>query len=142
MLDVAFRDIGLGFIIAGILGLALVVNPKSPLRKYLVSTTELGVIIELNQPPQVTNNQIIIPVGLNALSDIRIDKIDLRVGRRKLTSDWKPKSIQCYEPEIRYFPRPNWLYRGKHEAYLKAYTPDGFSKSKKFTINVETDYEE
>ena len=141
MLDAAYQwNIGLVLVIIGAIWGFLFVNPRSPVRKYCWSVSgKLGVVLIYNGRHNVGvgDSYLSVYVGLRALSDVQVDKINLRIMRKRLLSDWKPKVIQGDNSQIINFPRPSWLHRGEYEAYLIAYTPDGFSKSEKFLVKVD-----
>ena len=75
---------------------------------------------------------------LIAQSIIRVNRIVIKIGCRGIASDdWKPCDVTADEEKYVNFNRPNWLSAGKHEAKLIAFTPEGYSKSKKFIIEVK-----
>ncbi|MBA7644839.1 hypothetical protein ES703_52586 [subsurface metagenome] len=122
-------------IFAGIWWL-LFVNPKSPVRsRWWSISNRLG--ITPTGEPRVYKEYLAIRVALIAMPDIQIDRISLRIGCKHLLSDWQPKLIRGDEGLYINFPRPTWLRKGQYEACLIAYTPDGLSKSRKFSIGVD-----
>jgi hypothetical protein len=62
--------------------------------------------------------------------------ITRKIGRKQLSSDWKPTRVEADESKYVYFAKPDWLNIGEYKARLIAYTPDGFSKSEKFIVKV------
>ena len=133
------------FFIAGALVMSLFVNPKSPLRKHCYQIPgKLGVQIvnDGRNNINVSGEYLTIYLGLRAIVDIKVDKVDLKIGHKKpLPSDWKPRVIQGDETRYINFQRPSWLGKGKHQAYLVAYTPEGFSKSNRFIVETGSEYE-
>lgn len=129
------------FVVASILAF-LFVNPKSPVRRRWWSiSNRLGIVL-INYGPTknivgIGDKYLTIHVGLRAISDIQVDKIELKIGRNSLLSDWKSSVIQGDEPRYINFTRPNWLRKGQYKSHLVARTPDGFSKSKKFPVKVD-----
>jgi hypothetical protein len=129
--------IGIGFfVLAGVLGI-LFVNPKSPIRSRCWSVgNKLGVTII--RPATGNRQSLTVYEGLRALSPIRVDKIRLSIGRKKIIADdWESHEVAGDESRYIYFDRPKWLYSGEYSARLIAYTPEGYSKSDKFTLRVK-----
>ena len=128
------------FVVASILAF-LFVNPKSPVRRQWWSVSNRLGIVLMNLPTKnivgIGDKYLTIHVGLRAISDIQVDKIELKIGRNSLLSDWKSSVIQGDEPRYINFTRPNWLRKGQYKSHLVARTPDGFSKSKKFLVKVD-----
>ena len=118
----------------------LFVNPKSPVRKIWLSTSKLGItpadgsVFGIN----INEENFTIRVGLVAVPAIRVDRISLKIGRIKVwASNWKPMDIKAVEAPYVTFPKPHQLGKGQYYAKLKAYTPEGFSKSNQFLIKVD-----
>jgi len=115
----------------------LFVYPKSPVRKYWWSVSgKLGVVHIRNVG--ITNRDLTIFVGFRAVSVIQIDKIVLKIGRKQLLSDWEPRRVKADESCYIKFTRQNWLCAGEYNVRVIAYTPDGFSKSEKFPLTVDS----
>lgn len=129
-------QLGIGLIaIAGILGF-LFVYSKSPVRRRWWSiSNKLGVKVLGNV--RVNNSSIEIEVGYVAVPSVQVDAIKLRIRRQPLECDWECQTIEATGRLYVKCPRPSWLRKGQYEACLIAYTPDGFSKSKKFSIRVD-----
>jgi hypothetical protein len=126
------------FVVASILAF-LFICPKSPVRRRCLSvSSRLGIVL-IKSPTivRIGDKYLTIHVGLRAISDIQVDKIELKIGRNSLLSDWKSSEIQGDESRYINFTRPNWLCKGQYEAYLVTYTPDGTSKSEKFPVKVD-----
>ena len=117
----------------------LFVNPKSPVRKYWWSVSDKLVITTSEEPgykPKI-NEYVSIWVELITWSGITVDRVVMKIGRKAITSpDWKSHSVIHQEHKFHDFKRPTWLNAGKHRARLIAYTPEGYSKSREFMIEV------
>lgn len=94
--------------------------------------------ITIIAPPKGNKQYLTVYGGLRTLSPIKVEKIVLSIKGEKLTSwDWKPHIVTGDEPRYMDFYRPEWLRSGDYSARLIAYTPDGYSKSEKFTLEVK-----
>ena len=133
--------IGIGcLILAGVWGILFVFN-KSPIRKWCWSVSDIISIEIINYagfPPQGNKKYLTVYNKLRASSPIKVDKVLLSMGRRKIIPlDWKSSKVSGDESEgYISFKRPERLRSGKHSARLIAYTPYGYSKSEVFTIEV------
>ncbi len=118
----------------------LFVNPISPVKKYWWSA--LGKLtFMINQDPghraKANNEYISVWAALVSWQGIMVDRLVLKIGRKRISPfDWKPHEV--FEREYKFidFKRPDWLDMGVYEAQLIAYTPEGYSKSKKFMLEV------
>jgi hypothetical protein len=133
--------IGIGcFILASVWGI-LFVFPKSPIRKWCLSVSnKVSITIENygGFPPRGNRRYLTVYKTLRVLSPIKVDKIILSIGRKKIIPrDWESYEVTGDESGFINFDRPGWLPNGNHSARLIAYTPDGYSKSKKFTLEVK-----
>ena len=135
-MDISYQwSNGLPFFIAGGVVIGLFVNPKSPVRRYCCSISgKLGVI--LIDGMNAGHKYLTAYVGLRAVSVIQVDKIILKIGGKRLLSDWEATRVEADKSRYINFVRPDWLHVGEYEARLIAYTPEGFSKSEKFLIKV------
>lgn len=127
------------FIVGGII-IALFVNPKSRLKRYCCRISGKLSIQRMRNGrmnAEVGDKYISIYVAMRTLTDIQVDRISFRIGRKNLPSDWQPKVIQGDELGYVNFPRPDWLHRGEYSGHLIAYTPEGFTKSERIGIMVE-----
>jgi len=135
------QQLGITLLILGGIFLFLFAYPKSPIRKYWWSVSgKLGVVnigtMGINTVG-VGAEYLTIHVGLRAASVIRVDKIVLKIGRKSLVSNWESTRVEADETRYINFTRPDWLHVGEYKANLIAYTPDGFSKSERFLIEVD-----
>ena len=132
--------IAIGFSVLSLVWGILLVNPKSPIRKWCLSVSNrLSIVIENygGFPPKGNRQYLTVYKTLRALSPIRIDKILLTIGRNKIIPrDWKSQEVTGDESGYINFDRPEWLPNGNHSARLIAYTPDGYSKSETFRLKV------
>jgi hypothetical protein len=132
--------IGIGFFVLAIVWGILFVNPKSPIRRWCWSASDKLSIAVMNYggfPPQGNRRYLTIYATLRALSPIRVDKMLLSIGRKKILHfDWKSHNVNGDESGYVDFNRPEWLRSGNHSARVIAYTPYGYSKSEKFIIAV------
>jgi hypothetical protein len=134
------EHIGIGFfVLAGIWGI-LFVFPKSPIRKWCWSVSnKLSITIEHYSgfPPKGNRRYLTVYKTLRALTPIKVDQILLCIGRKTvIPRDWKSHKVAGDESEYINFDRPEWLPNGNHSAKLIVYTPDGYSKSEIFTLEV------
>jgi len=131
------QQLGIALIILGGIFLFLFANPKSPVRKYWWSISgKLGVV--LISKLGVGDTYLTIHVGLRAMSVIRVDKIVLKIGGKRLPSDWESARVEADENRYINFTRPDWLHVGEYTASIIAYAPGGFSKSEKFLVKVDS----
>ena len=136
----SLQCVGIGFfVLAGIWGI-LFVNPKSPIRSRCWSVSSiLGVTIIQRgvYSPKGNRQYLTIYKVLRTLSPIRVDKVSLCIGRKRIISfDWKSHVIEGDEPGYANFNRPEWLLNGNHSARLIVYTSKGYSKSERFALKV------
>jgi hypothetical protein len=130
------QQLGMALIVVAVIVGFLFVNPKSPVRRKWWSVSgELGVVVI--SKVGVSREYLTVHVGLRAVSVIQVDKIVLRIARKQLLSDWKSARVEADETRYINFTRPNWLHIGDYRACVIAYTPDGFSKSEKFSLIVD-----
>ena len=133
MIDIG-QQLGIGLIIIAFIWAFLFVNPKSPVRKIWWSISgKLGITALKNY--WFNDSTITIPVGYNVIPSVQVDRIALRIRRQRLIANYACETLEASGILYLQFPRPDWLNNGKYEAYLIAYTPEGFSKSKKFSID-------
>jgi len=93
---------------------------------------------ELGYKPTVRGELITVWVDLTPRSSIIVDRIALKIGRRRIYSfEWKSHEVVAHEHKFLDFKKPDWLGTGKYEAKLIAYTPEGYSKSEQFTFTVQ-----
>ena len=133
------QQIGIGLIIIAVILAFLFVSPLSPVkRKWWSASSKLGITladdIEVIHE-HINQDNFTIRVGLVAVPSIQIEKICLKLGQKKLwASNWETEEIKAIESKYVSFPNPK-LGEGNFNAKLFAYTPDGVSKSQKFSIN-------
>ncbi len=86
----------------------------------------------------VNSKVISVWIDLTSPSSITVDRLVLKIGRKEgiPSFEWKPHEVTVHEHKFLDFKRPDWLTIGKHEARLIAYTPEGYSKSKEFILEV------
>ena len=134
------QQLGIGLIIVAIILSFLFLNPKSPVKKHWWSVSDKIAVVNLQYTgggARGNDKYISVYAELRPRSIIRVDRIDLETKRGKITSsDWTAKDITVDESMFVNFERPDWLGAGKHEAKLKAFTPEGTSKSGKFIVEV------
>ncbi len=118
----------------------LFVNPKSPVRKYWWSISDKLVIVNMQyagQGAKANAKYITVFTELRPRLHIMVDKIAIEIKRKKISSfHWKSHEVAVAEQILVNFERPDWLYAGVYEAKLIAFTPEGRSKSGKFTVEV------
>ena len=125
--------------LAGVCGF-LFVNPKSPVRKIWWSTSKLGLTVAQNTEVRVNANDedSAIHVGMVAVPCIYVEKVRLKIGGTRIWAlNWEPMEVKAIEAPYIKFPKPHQLGKGCYNARLYAHTPEGFSKSKKFSIRVD-----
>ncbi len=115
--------------------------PKSPVKRYWWSIPDKLMFRTPQEPiykATVSSEIVSVWVDLASPSSIMVDRIVLKIGRKKgiLSFEWNPHVITT-EHKFLDFKRPDWLDVGKHGARLIAYTPDGYSKSGKFVLEVD-----
>jgi len=133
--------IGIVFLVLGIIWLLLFVSPKSPVKKYWWSASgKLMFVIpqELGYKPTVSKEIISVWVDITAPSGIMVSKIVLKITQKEgiPSFEWKSHEVMTREHRFLDFKRPDWLDIGEYETKLIAYTPEGFSKSRKFILEV------
>jgi len=118
----------------------LFVNPISPVKKYWWSASGKLTFIITQEPgyrATANNEYISVWIELVSWSGIMVDRIILKIGRKRIPSfDWRPHEVLAREHKFREFKRPDWLDMGVYKAHLIAYTPEGYSKSRKFMLEV------
>ena len=110
--------------------------PKSPVKsKWWSASNRLGITLADDTDTVSIYKDSLIRVGLVAVPSIQVDKIILKIaGNKPFGSDWESKIIKGNEaPHIR-FPELQELDKGNYDARLYAYTPNGFARSEKFTV--------
>ena len=131
---------GLAILVLTIIWGFLFVNPISPVKKIWWSASgKLAIMIvqEAGYRAKVNSEYISVWIELVSWSGIMVDRIVLKIGHKRITlSDWKPHEVMAREHKFHDFERPDWLDVGKYEAQLIAYTPEGYSKSRKFRLEV------
>ena len=135
------QQLGIGLIVVAIILSFLFLNPKSPVKKHWWSSSDKFAIVNMQYAGRVARGNdkyISVYAELRPRSIVRVDRIDIEIKRKKITSfDWTAKDITVYESMLVNFERPNWLGAGEYEAELIAYTPEGKSKSGKFKVEVD-----
>ncbi|MFC1931153.1 hypothetical protein ACFLXJ_02995 [Chloroflexota bacterium] len=137
----ASQFVGFALFSLAVVWFFLFVNPKSPVRRIWWSTSKLGITLADSSEFGININEeeFTIRVGLFAVPAIRVDKISLKIGQTRVwASNWKPMDIKAIEAPFIKFPKPHQLGKGQYYANLKAHTPEGFSKSEKFLIKVDS----
>lgn len=136
----ASQHIGIAILVLTAIWGFLFVNPMSPAKKYWWSVSGKLAIMTLQTlgyKAKVDSEYISVWVELRPQSSIMVDKIVIKIGRERITSsDWKSHEVAEREHKFLDFKRPDWLGVGEHEAKLIAYTPEGYSKSRKFILEV------
>jgi hypothetical protein len=139
MVDIS-QQVGIGLIIIACILALLFICPKSPVRKKWWSASgKLAITLadDSKVGVSVDEGNIIVRVGLIAIPSIQVDKITLRIGRMKpCVSDWKPMEVKAVESRYINFQKPSEISKGCYNARLCAYTPDGYSKSNKFSLEI------
>jgi hypothetical protein len=134
--------IGIAILVLAVIWGFLFVNPKSPVKKHWWSASEKLMIMTLQTPgykATVNSGYISVWIDLTSHSGIMVDRIVMKIGWERITSfDWKSHEVMAREHKFLDFERPNWLSAGEHEAKLIAYTPEGYSKSGKFILEVDS----
>jgi hypothetical protein len=134
------KYVGLALFVLAFIWAYLFVSPFSPVKRYWWSVSDKLVIMTLQTPgykAKVTSEYITVWVELRPRSSIMVDRIVIKIGRERITSfDWKSHEVAAREYKFVDFERPNWLGVGEHETRLIAYTPEGYSKSGKFILEV------
>jgi hypothetical protein len=114
--------------------------PKSPVKKHLWAIPDKLMFTtpqELGYEPKVKTECISVWVDLTSLSGIMVDMIALKIRWRKGIPSFEWNS-HVLNKERKYldFKRPDYLNAGKYKARLIAYTPEGYSKSREFILEV------
>lgn len=135
------QQLGIGLILVSFVLLFLFAYPKSPVRKYwwsISSKLMFAIPQELGYEPTVSKENISVWVDLSTHSVMMVNKIELKITQKEgiPSFEWKSHKVGGREHKRLDFKRPDWLGVGKYEAKLIAYTPDGFSKSDKFILDV------
>ena len=136
----ASQWVGIALLSLAGVGGVLFVNPKSPVRKIWWSTNKLGITPADNSVIRVNANDenFTIRVGMVAVPSIYVSKISLKIARIRVWAlNWEPMEVKATEAPYIKFTKPHQLGKGSYNASLYAYTPEGFSKSKKFSIRVD-----
>ena len=132
--------IGIAFFVLAFIWAYLFVLPFSPIKRYWWSASDKLVIMTIEEPgykAKANSEYITVWAELRPRSSIIVDRIDIKIGRKRCTSfDWKSHTVASSEHKFVDFERPDWLCAGEHEAKLIAYTPEGYSKSGKFVVEV------
>ena len=119
----------------------LFLNPKSPVKKYWWSIPDKLMFVvskELGYKAKVNSEYISCWIDLTSQSGIKVDKIVLKITQKERipSFEWKSHEVVAREHKFLDFKRPDWLGVGEYEAKLIAYTPEGYSKSRKFILEV------
>ncbi len=134
-------QLGIGLIAIGFIFGFLFVYPKSPVRRQWWSiSNKLSITLADNSVIRVNANDenFTIRVGMVAMSSFYVEKISLRIARIRVRAlNWEPMGVKGMEAPYIKFPKPHQLGKGCYNASLYAHTPEGFSKSKKFSIRVD-----
>ncbi len=136
----AVQWVGVAILIATAIWGFLFVNPKSPARKSWWSTSgKLAVQVIRNEAIniKVGEDGFVVYVGFVAMPSIKIDRISLTIGRRRLwASNWEAREIAATEAWYVSFPNPSQLSDGHYSGSVYAHTHDGVAKSKAVSIIV------
>jgi hypothetical protein len=152
-LNEASIEVGIALLILATIWWFLFWNPKSPVKRYWSLSDKLMFVIpidrvykstvrgeyisELAYKPTVSKEIISVWVDLRSQSSYLVEKIVLKIGRRGIRSfEWSSHEVLAHEHKFLDFKRPGWLRAGEYEAKLIAYTPEGYSKSRKFILEV------
>ena len=154
------RGVSISFIIAGVvamigtsqyIGIALFViaaiwwylflYSKSPVKKYWWAIPDKIMFLvseELGYKPTVSKENISVWVDLTSYSGIMVNRIVLKIRQKESipSFEWNSHKVMTREHKFLNFKRPGWLSVGEYESELIAYTPEGYSKSRKFTLEV------
>lgn len=119
----------------------LFLNPKSPVKKCWWSIPDKLMFVipqELGYKPTVNKEIISVWVNITAPSGIMVNKIDLKITQKEgiPSFEWKSHEVIAREHKYLDFKRPSWLSTGEYKAKLIAYTPEGYSKSGEFILEV------
>jgi hypothetical protein len=114
---------------------------KSPVKKYWWSIPDKLMVVTLQIPgykAKVNDKNISVWIDLTSSSGIMVDRIDLKIERKRgiPSFEWNPQAIRK-KYKFLDFQRPDWLRAGKYKAKLIAYTPEGYSKSGEFMLEVD-----
>lgn len=136
----ASQCIGIAILVLTAIFGFLFVNKMSPVRKYWWSASGKLAIMTLQTPgykAKANSEYISVWVELTSWSGIMVDRIIIKIGRKRITSfDWTSHEVKAREHKFLDFKRPAWLGVGEYEAKVIAFTPEGYSKSKKFMLEV------
>ncbi|MFH1775367.1 MAG: hypothetical protein ABH839_01730 [Chloroflexota bacterium] len=120
----------------------LFVNPMSPVKKYWWSASGKLAIMTQQTPgyePRANSEYISVWVELTSWSGIMVDRIVIKIGQKRISSfDWNSHEVIAREHKFLDFGRPDWLCSGEYRVKLIAYTTEGYSKSRKFILKVNT----
>jgi len=135
----ASQWVGIAILILTAIWGFLFLNPKSPVkRRWWSVSNKLGITpVDVIYNIDIGDSALTINVRLRTMSGIQVDEISLKIGRKRLVSDYPPMFVKADEERHINFQIPNWIRKGTYQAYLIAHTPDGFSKSKKQLIKVD-----
>jgi hypothetical protein len=132
---------GIALLCLGIIWWFLFLYPKSPVKKYWwsISNKLAVIIIKLGVYGAKANDKYItIHFGLRAQTTIKVNTITIKIkGYNEIPPfNWKTKEITADEHILISFITPIGLKTGDHQAQLKVYTSDGYSKSARFTLEA------
>jgi len=134
-----YSYIGLAFVIFSIVWAYLFILPISPIKRSWAISDKL-IVSTLTSPgykPHINNDVISVWVELKPRSSIKVDKIVLAIRREKIPSlGWKAHKVVSNEHKYMDFKKPDWLNQGNFKLKLIAYTPEGYSKSGQFVLEV------
>lgn len=136
------QQVGIGLIVVGFIWGFLFINPKSPVRKRWWSASgklRIQVVRNADIELEAGEGSFIVYIGFVAMPSIQVDKISLRIGRRRFwASNWEPREVAATEAWYVSFLKSPQLGKGHYNAKVYAHTPDGLSKSEKVSAIVST----
>lgn len=135
-----FQYVGIAILAIATVWAYLFVLPFSPVKRRWWYISDKLVIVNMQyagQEAKANAKYITVFTELRPRSSIRVDKIAIEIKRKKIPSfHWQSHNVAVDEQILVNFERPDWLYTGEYEAKLIAFTPEGRSKSGKFTVEV------
>ena len=131
-------------IAAGVLGF-LFVNPKSPVKKRLWVNPSLSIALDGDfgfvASTEGRSGTLRGYINLVSLKGEVVESIELKLGKKRLESDWKPRSLALSDcVEVNFFV-PDWILVGRYICRLIALSEGGKSKSPKFPVELPVNKE-
>ena len=134
------QQLGIGLVLLSLVLAFLFVYPKSPVRKKWWSVSGKLQIATSEEPgykAHANSEYISVWVLVTSWSGIIVERIVIEIrGERIPSFDWKSHQLIGRENKFLDFKRPDWFGLGKYKLNLIAYTPDGYSKSREFILEV------